>query len=291
MMVADCDTFDAAEEFEDRFGRTDRKVETRRGRHLYYEATPFKLPRDLKKLGLEVDLKCGNQYVVGPYSIHESGHRYFESDPKAAPGRLNLDAFRGFIHPPEQQDVVAQSPEPSGKVRSESPEDSRGLWVNRMWCANTDFLANGSFDEVLMMGFKANDWLGANHERGRLPEEEIISRARQYWKDVEGGKLKRWAHGARGVIRTHRSELERLKKHAKHGTDAIALLSELRSAHSREKEFAIAATAMSKTGFMPRKRIEKARAILIGEGFLEKVSPAKCTANGWIPAKFKFVTG
>jgi hypothetical protein len=75
-MVADCDTFEAADEFQDRFGASDLKVRTRRGIHLWYGKAPFRLPGNLKKFGLEVDLKTGNQIAIAPPSVHESGHIY-----------------------------------------------------------------------------------------------------------------------------------------------------------------------------------------------------------------------
>jgi hypothetical protein len=293
MVTIDCDTMDAAIEFQDRFGKSNRRTGTRRAVHLMYKSLPFRPPGNLRKWGIDADIKSGNQYAVAPHSVHESLFEYTEEGDWSAPlAQIDAEAFKSFVSTPQRAPmdapIVAEISRPPPHVDRNGPEDSRGLWMNRMWCANTDYLR--SFDEVLMMGFKENEWLAANHERGRLPEEEILARARQYWNDVEAGRLKRWGTGYRGFIKIQRSERQRLKARGKGSTDAIALLTELRSAHPTGSEFKIVATAMAAAGFMPRKRIEKARAMLMQEGLIEKVRSARMTRKGPVAAEFKFTS-
>ena len=74
-MVADCDTFDAAVEFEDRFGKSDLHVRhAPRPTPLVWQGA-IQAPGNLK-YGLEVDLKTGKQIVIAPPSVHEIGHIY-----------------------------------------------------------------------------------------------------------------------------------------------------------------------------------------------------------------------
>ncbi len=74
--VADCDALAHDDEFEDRFGKSELRVRTRRGMHFWYARVPFPLPGNLRKFGLDIDLKTGNQLVIVPPSVHPSGHVY-----------------------------------------------------------------------------------------------------------------------------------------------------------------------------------------------------------------------
>jgi hypothetical protein len=298
MWIIDCDTHDAAAEVQDRFGRTEPGTDTSRGCHLYYEGLPGRRPPgNLRKWGIDADIKSGNGYVVAPYSIHESGFEYTRRGDWAAPlGKLNAAAFKSFIaSPPENSlDIDARANQrPSGGQRAprltqDMRDDSRGLWMNDEWCREVDSLH--SRDAVLMMGARMNMWLGSNHPLGCLPDAEIVERGTRFWNDVEAGRLKRWGTGRRGVVKTQRSELQRLKARGKGSTDAISLLTELRSAHPTGAVFKIAATAMAAAGFMPRRRIEKARAMLMQEGLIEKVRAARMTRKGPVAAEFKLTS-
>jgi bifunctional DNA primase/polymerase-like protein len=292
-MVADADTFEAADEFEDRFGKSDLHVRTRRGVHLYYRPVPFRLPGNLKKLGLEVDIKTGNQIVIAPPSIHETGHVYRLDgcDWEALDHLRSLDAdkLREFLHGTKQaaQEEVATKSAPISSDR-EMRDDSRALWINDE-VFGFSLTPGRSFDEALAMAHQLNETL-ATHPRGMLPADEVFARATTAWQDAQSGHHKQWGGPRRSVIRTTRDELDCLQRHGRQASDALLLLARLRTDHlarcERGETFSIASTAMAKAKFMSRHRIEKARTILLRERLIHQVSPMMNTASGRVPAQF-----
>jgi hypothetical protein len=295
-VVFDCDTVEAADEFEQRFGKSNLRVQTRRGVHLYYARVPFRLPGNLKRLGLDIDIKAGNQIAIAPPSVHESGHIYrLDGCDWSAIDRLNgLDesALKEFLRSHEQAEQEAAHEKCVLRDSQQMREDSRGLELN-------DALVGYSaefhgIEDVLAAAQEKNEQY-ASHPKGRLPHEEVIKRAQDVWDDIKAGKIKPWGGGRRAVVKMAVDEAERINRHGRHAGDAMLLLHKLRAEHSvrcaRGETFAIAAAAMSrgKARFMPRKRLEKARAILLKEGLIVKVSNYRNTAAGRRPAQYRLV--
>lgn len=284
--VFDCDSQDAVAEVEDRFGRSDLHVVTRRAAHLWYDKVPFRLPGNLRKFGLDVDIKAGHQIVIAPPSVHDSGHVYrLDGCDWSALNKLrklDTDKLHQFIHGLKQQQAKREVPEP--RDDRELRDDSRGLCIN-----DTVFgyaLGGASMDEALAMGRRLNDGFAA-HPRGKLLDDEVFDRAMKAWQDAQSGKFKSWGRGRRAVVRTTRDEIERLPG------DALKLLSKLRADHTarceRGETFAIPATAMAKAKIMSRHRIERARTILLREHLIVQVAPMMNTAAGRVPAQYRLV--
>ena len=162
-------SFDAAAEFEDRFGKSDLHVRTNRGVHLWYGKAPFRLPGNLKKLGLEVDLKTGNQIVIAPPSVHEIGHIYRLDgcDWSALNELRKLDAekLHLFIHGLKQQEAAERQAPREIRTDGEMRDDSRGLWINDAVFGYS--LSGVTFDDAFAMAHRLNETLIAN-PRGKL---------------------------------------------------------------------------------------------------------------------------
>lgn len=289
-MVADCDTFDAAEEFQDRFGASDLRVRTRRGVHLWYGKVPFRLPGNLKRLGLEVDLKTGNQIVIAPPSIHETGHIYRLDgcDWDALKRLQSLDAgkLHEFIHGPKQQqsadnDNVVIRPRDPREMR----DDSRELWINDTVYGFA--LSGASWDDALAMAHRLNDTLDSN-PKGRLSSDRVFARALKAWQDAQGKHNHQWGGPRRSVVRITRDEGDRLSP------DALKLLTKLRGEHSaaceRGEDFPIMATRMAKAGFMSRKRIERARNELLRERLIFQTAQFRMTSAGRVAARYSLTS-
>lgn len=292
MATIDCDTMDAANEFQERFGRSTRRTGTRRGWHLMYKSLPFRTPGNLRKWGIDADIKSGNQYALAPRSVHESGFEYTEEGDWSAPlAEINAERFKAFIGAPQRAPLEsrgrAEAAPRAVRTDRDMRDDSRGLWVNDTLCAYAPSCTEPN--EVLRMARQLNEQL-AVHPRGRLPDDEVIARAMRVWHDVGAGRIKTWRTGRRSVVKTERADLDRLEARGKGSGDAIALFTKLRKSHHIGSVFHISAMAMDKAGFMPRRRIEKARAMLMQEGLIEKVRAARMTRNGPVGALFKFTS-
>ena len=288
-VVFDCDTADAADEVQDRFGKSDMQVVTRRGRHLWYATVPFRLPGNLRRLGLDVDIKAGNQIVIAPPSVHETGHIYrldhCDWDALGHLRRLNADQLHRFLHDPKQENAKIRHEMADVGLDREMRHDSRGLWLNDTLCAYAPSCTEVS--EVLSIAHHLNEKVGEMHPSGRLPDDEVIERAMRVWQDAAAGKIQLWGAGRRSVVRMTAEEIDGLSP------DALKLLSKLRAEHSarcaRGETFAIQATAMAKAKFMSRHRIEKARAILLHQRKIELVRPMLNSAAGRKPAQFRLL--
>jgi hypothetical protein len=164
-------------------------------------------------------------------------------------------------------------------------DDSRGLWIN-----DTIFgCAQGMPEEsAIALALQLRASLAMTHPKGivDLSEEEVIERARKAWADANSGKFQQW--GARkSVVRVTRDEIEQ------HTPEALKLLGKLRAEHSarcaRGEDFTISASGLDKSGFMPRKKVEKARAELLKVGKITVTVKAMNTRFGKVPARFKLL--
>jgi Bifunctional DNA primase/polymerase, N-terminal len=285
-VVFDCDTMEAAAEFEDRFGKVDLRVATRRGVHLYAARLPFRPPGNLKKFGLDIDIKAGNQIVIAPPSIHESGHIYrldgCDWDALHNLRSIDADKLRQFIDGLKQRAAEKQEESSSFRDPRDLRDDSRKQCVN-----DTVFglaIRGAAWEECLGMVYRLNETVFASMPKGRLDLDEVFERAKKAFEDGRSGRFKPWGNGRRSVVRITREESDKLTP------DALKLLAKLRAEHSveckRGGSFPIMATRMAKTRFMSRKRIERARNELIRERLLFRVASFKMTAAGRVAARY-----
>jgi hypothetical protein len=137
------------------------------------------------------------------------------------------------------------------------------------------------WEEALDMAYQLNESL-AEHPKGKLPETKIIELARIAWEDAQTKEV--WGGPRRSVVRMTGDEIER------YSPDALKLLGKFRKEHSarcaRGETFIISAHGFDKSGFMPRKRVEKARLELLMGGAIKVVSKAVNTSAGRAPAQF-----
>ena len=287
--VLDCDTPDAAEEVQDRFGKTQLRTMTRRGKHLYFAGVDAKLPGNLRKFGLDVDIKTGRQIVIAPPSNHESGHVYrLEDADWSALDRL----------PALDLGALAELTGNKGNSFQKSPTRlPTVVTVGERHTTLNKLLVKLAFDCAHLDAFL--DLAHAFNAEFAPPLEaaEVVEAAAKVWRDKAEGKIERWK-GRTSMEKRSRSELRRLcELDAKRGPDAFGLLQVLRDEHSarcrRGETFQITAKSMAFSDVMPgwtRERYENARDLLIRGNLIERVQSFKRnSADGRRPALFKLV--
>lgn len=285
-LVADCDTLEHAEAFQNLFGQSELRIRTNRGLHLWYRKESERLPGNLRKYGLDVDFKTGTQIAIAPPSIHESGHIYrLENCDWSALQCLrpiDIDALREY--------TGKSSSSEKWPLNTVPRDGSRGLSLNdhlvkRAWRFST-------FDDMLA---DAHDFNAATLDpRGPIGDDELSQRAGAVWRDLQTGKIEKW-EGADSMNKRHRFEIRRLcELDAKHGPDAYAMLLVLRDEHSarcrRDETFALSPEAMAGAGVMfgwTKERYRFSRDLLWRAGFVECVSKFVNSANGRSAAQFK----
>jgi len=269
----------------DLFGKTPGMVTTRRGNHYLYRA-PKGLERfNLKKFGINADVKMGGDIVVAPGSVHASGHVYAWDgcDARVMSSLPALD-LRNL------KDLIAGSK----KAKSDFRDDSRGQGLNDYLCGQVAWV--DSIEELIDV---ARTWnLEHLPKIGRQPLEdtEVLARAGVVFRDFEAGQLERW-HGKRSRVVTGLDEFDRLSSFGADGSKlALPLLMKLRGEHSartkRGETFSLNQMAMVRDQTIPgwsRYDYEKARTILLKAGFIEMVSEFKMTKDGRQGAQFRLV--
>ena len=176
VLVADVNSVDQVNEVQCLLGRTPLHIATSRGRHLYYRhVSDFcSLPGNLRKLGLNVDLKCGNSIVIAPPSKHQSGTTY---------EHLDCD-WRELQQLPEPKvdrlHELLDEPAPSTlrEPKERCIEGERGLGLNRLLCRQAAFCE--TFDELVDVARTINDDF-----LPPLRDAEVMKRAKNVWKDVQ----------------------------------------------------------------------------------------------------------
>jgi hypothetical protein len=285
LFIADVDSAEQAAEVEELFGRTPLHVQTSRGLHFYYRNARGcdDLPGSLRAIGLDVDLKAGNSVVLAPPSRHRTGaiYRHKGSDWHALKQipEPNLARLRALL-----------ARKQTASVRGERfTEGQRGLGLNRLLCRHAAFVE--TFDELLDVARTINDDFSPP-----LSDAEVMTRARQVWKDVQAAKLRAWV-GCEAVARCTKAEITRLNGMGRNGADALNLLMLLRMEHEarcrRGETFCIAAEAMQAAQVIPGwnwKRITRARNVLLKVGLVELASARTQTRNGRLPAQYRLVT-
>jgi hypothetical protein len=284
--VADVDAADQVAEVEKLLGTTPLHVKSNRGVHLYYlHVEGYRdLPGNLKRIGLNVDLKVGNSIVIAPPSQHESGAIYRHD-------KCTWEALRDLPPPNLQQLRRLLTGEASAQHGSERHEEGqRGIGLNKILCRHAAYAE--TFDELLDVARTTN----ANF-LPPLSDAEVVKRTRQAWQDARDGKIQPWA-GHEATARIRKSEIKLLNSMGRNGADAVVLLMVLRAEHgarySRGETFSIVAEAMQEKQTIPGwhwKRYVAARDLLLKAGKLKRVMDRQKTRTGWLPAKYTFGAG
>lgn len=266
------------------FGDTPGKVGTRRAAHHLYRKPRGPMPSivDLKKFGINADLKHGNTIAVAPPSIHETGAVYHWKD--CEPEVLQdlpvfpVDRLEALIA--RHQDMSQAERKAAAGFRA----GSRTLALNDHLCRHGTWCE--TLGELIDVARTWNQNQSSKFQIEKLGEKDVIQTSHGVWQDIENGKIERW-HGRGAKIRSNLDEINRLLVKGGSGTHAYALLMSLRANHgarcARGETFAINQIAMAESGTLPgfsRDRIEKARAILLETGFLEIVSKGQNSGRG-----------
>ena len=278
-VIVDVDERSIAGEVESIFGATPCKVETRRGRHLYYRAPkggPI-MSADLRPAGLVAEIKARGSIIIAPPSIHEAGDAtYAWSEGSGVEALRDLPPF-----PARALDSLLQKPKRAGRVR----EGQRGLALNRELCRHA--WACHTFEELLDKARTIND----DFEPPIDDDEEVVKRTLAVWNDLQSGKLKRWV-GGQAVVRCTVDEVLELSGFGRDGDGALKMPLFFRARHGARcrdgKTFVISPDAMAARGTVPgmtRKRIEKAGDLLLELGKIRLVAPARMPSRDRIPRR------
>ena len=285
VIVADSDDLSQDADIEKLLGKTPLCVRTSRGRHRYYRQTSVRLPSDLRKGGLNVDLKMGNSLVIAPPSIHELGVVYAldgcDWSAKKDLPPINADALKCFLERSRDATCIRRN----WHLR----DGSRVQWLNDRLCSDAPYCE--TLDEVLD---KACTLCAELEENGFPPldHSEVLKTATKVWRDVAAGNIQprsQW----RGSARSIRSAIDHLCHLDKRGADAVVLLLKLQAEHMarcrRGETFCITPVAMAEHQVIPqwtRERYEKARNLLVKAGWVTVVSAFKQTRGGRKPAQY-----
>jgi hypothetical protein len=286
--VLDADDAEADARIVELFGESPGQIKTRRGRHRLYRQGGADLGTisSLKPFGLNADIKHGRSIVVAPPSRHEDDRSFayvFENcDASVLRDLPPLDskAFR---------DLIGGE---SAKRALGFRDDSRGQNLNDKLVA---FVSLGFDDDqdawnlILAEAHVIND----GYERGgleRLPEAEVVSRARKGLEDHEAGKFTP-RHNRRATATTNADEV-RFFASVPQGVSALTLLMLLRAEHGarckRGETFAICPRAMRRDQVLAdwsEKRLREARTVLLELDFIREVTSATRSS----PAQYELV--
>ena len=289
LWVADADDADAEDAVQELLGPTPLRVQSSRGMHFYYRKVAGRVPTSLRAHGLNVDLKTGNSLVIAPPSVHTSGKIYAlaEGCDWSAVADLpvpKLDALRRLVEKPLLRAEVRDD-------RSGMRDGSRKQWLNDKLCAHA--AACDTEADLLDVARTLNEGL-ADRGSEPLPDDVVVARTAQVWKDAEAGHLKPWI-GRNGVARTDKAEMDSLATlNTKTAADALMLLLRLRIEHSarclRGDTFTITPKAMSDAEVIPGwkpQRYRTARDLLLRADLLEEVSPFSNTRGGRQSAQYR----
>jgi hypothetical protein len=204
---------------------------------------------DLRKFGINADLKHGNVIAVAPPSLHATGHVYAwdgcgpEVLRELPPFRL--DALQRLL---EKRPARTQD---ERKAAAGFPNGSRELALNAFLCKHAAWC-----DEQEEVRDLAREWNERLAEMliDKIDDADAIRIADQVWRDVQAGKIERWQRHA-AVARTNDAELQNLLGRGKFGPYAFAMLQKLRVSHGaryrRGETFAITPKAMAAAGTLP----------------------------------------
>ncbi len=279
------------------FGPTPFIVATRRGFHLYYAHSGGMPSRNLRSIGLPVDIKSKRAFVVGWGSRHpETGFEYLIQCGTLA----DLDHLPPF-------DVLAlvkllrHSASAVEDVRA--PGDGQNP-VGQRDRALFDYLRSlGAGGQLLTLDAMTDAARQFNLARNTppLPDGEIVSIARGVWCYVERGtcqspKRKRPLTAPTADEFESISRLAEMREPRFDVADAHLLFCRLKAAHGRTaatgETFAIAARAMAENRVVPgwgdAKRYRKNTKALLAAGVIVKVRDV--SRQSWLGTDGKWRT-
>lgn len=275
LIIIDCDDPETAEQAEQIFGPTPLRALTYRGRHLYYsDTTGTQKNANLRKFGLNIDVKCGAGFVVAPPSVHPSGLRYRLDDgcdwtalsvlSRVAPFKVSaMEQFRRADR--KQLDPVS--------------EGNRANALNAAMCREVS--RSKTIDDLLVAARLENESFLPH-----LHDDEVVRISQRVWADMSSGKLSRW-RGGPAKVRIDHDDIVRLLQRSPKGSDAIALLLHLKASHGarcgRGEPFSITPKAIASKKVMgdwSRRRVESARDLLVECGLINRVREFKRRGEG-----------
>ncbi len=234
----------------ERFGDTPIKIRTAsdKSKAWYRHSGEGRRTRPFK--GLAIDI-LGDGYTIAPPSYRpDLGRRY-----EFLTGSLDdLDRL-----PAIRSDALDASCHRAAEAVREG-ERNRSLF---MWCMPEA----RHCDDVDQLIDAAQTWASAMPDPLSIREIEVT--ARKAWKyQVDGRNFV-------GIRRPQVTQRDRTLDDLRNAPDAYWLLDHFRRFHNSKQSFAIAPAAMSKAGNPPwdRRRIGRARDVLIERSYLEVVSP------------------
>jgi Bifunctional DNA primase/polymerase, N-terminal len=243
ILVIDCDT-DNSQTLalvEKQFGLSPYKTKTPRGWHFYYRATPIRLKNiKLPDQKINIEFKTGeNSYVVGPGSIRPDGGEY---ELAGLPfGRIS--DFPEIIAQPAN---VASSQIQNITALSRVSVGDRWATLKPRAREYVEFVNSEQelVDELV-------SWAKGFCDDFETLLPDIAKCAKWTWQKRLEGKLYSAANTAISLTRQENFALAQLK----HGSDAFALLAELRAQHCgskrKGKSFPLCRRAMARDNIMP----------------------------------------
>ena len=273
------------------FGNTPGEVGTRRGSHLLYRA-----PKDydgqrinLKAFGINADWKSGNDIVVGPGSIHDTGHvyRWRGCDERVIRDLPVIDLSR--VRELLRSKTASAGTQDELKAKAGYRSGSAKLQLNDLIYGRSRITADRN--ELLAV---AHQWNRTNETLGiiLLKDTEIMQIVDTVLKGREARPVENW-HGRRATVRSDLSEVTELASLGKDGTSAFMLLMKLRGEHGarmqRDETFSLNCVAMAKAGTIPnwtRYDYEKARNALLLAGKIEIAAAFSNTKDGRQAGRF-----
>lgn len=285
IVVVDVDARDQVERIIENFGDSPLKIKTYRGMHIWYRAIPGAKGKDLRKFGIDAEIKAGTHHVLLPPSRHFKGGFYELHD-------CNWNALKEI--PPFPADrlekLIGSAEQALGSGRSSMKgrvvEGERGLTLNDRLCRQAAFC--DSFEDLMDV---------AEHENlsciPPLEDSEVRQRSEAVWSDFKKGKIQRFI-GRASTVRTTANEMKQFL--FKGGTECSwFLLQFLKSQHTprvrRGETFRFVPAAMFREKCLPgwsERKYHYHLQKLISLGEIEKVLGRRHENGKWQPCEYSF---
>jgi Bifunctional DNA primase/polymerase, N-terminal len=238
---------------------------------------------DLRRFGIEGEIKGAGSIVVGPGSVHpETGRAYnfvtgdWHSFRGAQP--LDVRALENLIGRPVDQN---QGLQPRGEQRNFPGRRNGSTFAHLRSLGAAGFLTSEG-DSIA-----AARTYNAQHNDPPEEDAKVIATARSAWRYVMNGTCRAPRNDFyAGLTNLERATLRSLDADFDYA-DALALFIELKRLHAarmqRGETFALSATAMARARIIPgwsdRKRYLRVTRALLACGLIERVE--QCVVERW----------
>jgi Bifunctional DNA primase/polymerase, N-terminal len=300
IICVDPDNLEAIGQAEEFFGPTPGKVRTRRGKHHYYDGTNINLGKlqTLRDRGFEIDIKHGQSgaaIVAMPPSPHEKEPGFLYAwdgcdasviaDLPPFPVKRLYDLLDKYAPAEKALKNVPPAYFPKGNSIADFRDGSRGQYLN---------------DELVRLGgagilsgkdtsLFSNALLYARQINARFPEvgystledEEVVRRTTAVVEDIKTGRIQP-RQGLRSTCISDADEVRLFARLSSTGDASFMLLMLLRAEHdarcTRGETFKLKIDAMAEAGVLGNwspKKYRNARDLLLKEGFIRTVKPAR----------------